>query len=114
MPLGGNGRAEGEVSFSKKQVHRTFVGVCAIVDLRRRQSDLPRRKVGECPRIMGPSACPHRSATMSPAQRCLTQPVGTSSVHTLKLVNVAGPKGLLTATSAASPPRPVYTPPLPR
>ena len=49
MPLGGNGRAEGEVSFSKKQVHRTFVGVCAIVDLRRRQNDLPRRKVGECP-----------------------------------------------------------------
>src|SRR3984893_8005213 len=38
-----------------------------------------------------------------------TQPVGTSSVHTLKLVEVAGPKVLLRATSAASRPRAINT-----
>ena len=54
----------------------------------------------------------HRSATISRAQRCLTQPVGTSSVHTLKLVNAAGPKVLLRATSAASRPRAIKTLPM--
>lgn len=43
---------------------------------------------------------------------CLTQPKGTSSVHTLKLVNVAGPNVLLSATSAASRPRAINTLPI--
>jgi len=47
-----------------------------------------------------------------PGWRCLTQPVGTSSVHTLKLVNAAGPKVLLRATSAASRPRAINTLPM--
>src|SRR6185312_17473921 len=47
-----------------------------------------------------------------PGWRCLTQPVGTSSVHTLKLVKVAGPKLLLSATSAASRPRAINTLPM--
>ena len=47
-----------------------------------------------------------------PGWRCLTQRVGTSSVHTLKLVNAAGPKVLLRATSAASRPRAINTLPM--
>ena len=39
----------------------------------------------------------------------MTSPVGTSSAHTLKLVNVLGPNGLLSATSAVSRPRAINT-----
>ncbi len=55
---------------------------------------------------------PWPSAIMPPTQRCLTQPASTSSVHTLKLVNVAGPNVLLSATSAASRPRAINTLPI--
>src|SRR5258708_37508347 len=47
------------------------------------------------------------------AQRpSMTQPARTSSVHTLKLVNVLGPNVLLIATSEASRPRAINTLPM--
>ena len=55
-----------------------------------------------CGSVMAPS--------MPEAQR--NQPAATSSVHTLKLVNVLAPNALLSATSAASRPRAISTLPM--